>query len=701
MAVLEIRVLLETDVVDTICVKADEVKDLPGEAFDVICQRAQQAVGNKAIKRIFYVDDEGDACTLAPPSISDALDLCRNGVLELRIMLEEAKAATAQSPNSAPSMVSESSEDQACVRHSHLKIVPEVLKEGATAFTDRSCVYKGVPQQLAGATLFKMRYIVPEDTEFTVQARAGSPVYLFSEAHRDGGFPMLGWQQEDAGRFYWQDLDGKAYALNLWKKIHPGVGDMKIPVTNSLVGGIAVHQAGQQAEAEAAKDASKANLLLDMLRKTHGGNTREVLRAFGQAILQWLNEMQEELPVQCLTLLSPLHALANGSFHEEELLSYAQMAVEAYESLEPNIKMEVRGRLQDLSKMLRSPQQVHHGIICDGCQQTPLQGRRFKCKVCPDYDLCQTCVEKDCHPGHEFEEVPECRAPGNVCPMWQPTVYCDGCDAHPLEEANRYKCTICEDYDLCKNCFSSRQHIHPEHDSWVHQGTQVAEAAPPNTQSLDAKASITAMASLLQHSDPKVRAAANNALASAGATSHASEKVQEDSDISDGWERLDNLDQVSAKEDSVSDINDGWDRLDNVDQASAKVVHASVFANTAAAHPLNLEMIHHGCKVFRLAHLEINHSASTESRAIVKAVVVNDGTEPWPEASLLKLSEGPSWGFRELSLGAVPPGETVELVLDLFFLPGHLGDHVVSVWSLVDSSGEAFAPSMVVEVTRT
>ena len=29
------------------------------------------------------------------------------------------------------------------------------------------------------------------------------------------------------------------------------------------------------------------------------------------------------------------------------------------------------------------------------------------------------------------------------------------------------------------------------------------------------------------------------------------------------------------------------------------------------------------------------------------------------QASLLKLSEGPSWGFRELSLGAVPPGETV------------------------------------------
>ena len=114
---------------------------------------------------------------------------------------------------------------------------------------------RAVPQQLTGATLFRSRYIVPEDTEFTVQApachhsltstkplcdilqaRAGSPVYLFSEAfrqccscvaqivqsfwlneaHRDGGFPMLGWQQEDAGRFHWQDLDGNPAQKGRW-----------------------------------------------------------------------------------------------------------------------------------------------------------------------------------------------------------------------------------------------------------------------------------------------------------------------------------------------------------------------------------------------------------------------------------------------------------------------------------------------------
>jgi len=41
---------------------------------------------------------------------------------------------------------------------------------------------------------------------------------------------------------------------------------------------------------------------------------------------------------------------------------------------------------------------VHAGITCDGCQQSPIAGIRFKCKVCPDFDLCATCEAKNTHP---------------------------------------------------------------------------------------------------------------------------------------------------------------------------------------------------------------------------------------------------------------------------------------------------------------
>lgn len=34
---------------------------------------------------------------------------------------------------------------------------------------------------------------------------------------------------------------------------------------------------------------------------------------------------------------------------------------------------------------------VHHNVCCDGCHQNPIRGIRYKCSVCNDYDLCAAC----------------------------------------------------------------------------------------------------------------------------------------------------------------------------------------------------------------------------------------------------------------------------------------------------------------------
>jgi hypothetical protein len=53
------------------------------------------------------------------------------------------------------------------------------------------------------------------------------------------------------------------------------------------------------------------------------------------------------------------------------------------------------------------PQIVHFHVICDGCEQAPLIGIRWKCTTCPDYDLCSNCKDKGIHneTGHTYNRI--------------------------------------------------------------------------------------------------------------------------------------------------------------------------------------------------------------------------------------------------------------------------------------------------------
>lgn len=48
---------------------------------------------------------------------------------------------------------------------------------------------------------------------------------------------------------------------------------------------------------------------------------------------------------------------------------------------------------------------VHPNVICDGCDG-PVVGARFKCTVCPNYDLCNTCEGKGIHKEHNMIMFP-------------------------------------------------------------------------------------------------------------------------------------------------------------------------------------------------------------------------------------------------------------------------------------------------------
>lgn len=56
---------------------------------------------------------------------------------------------------------------------------------------------------------------------------------------------------------------------------------------------------------------------------------------------------------------------------------------------------------------------VHNNIECDECLMSPLVGNRYKCTQCPNYDLCQNCLEKKVHKHHALVLMPN----NNCCNM--------------------------------------------------------------------------------------------------------------------------------------------------------------------------------------------------------------------------------------------------------------------------------------------
>lgn len=89
MNTIQIRTCWNGKLVDSLTMQWKEMRLRPEMALDVIRRRAEQAlVGKVTVRRILYQDDEGDSCTLTVPSLSDALDLCKDGVLRLQLVTE-------------------------------------------------------------------------------------------------------------------------------------------------------------------------------------------------------------------------------------------------------------------------------------------------------------------------------------------------------------------------------------------------------------------------------------------------------------------------------------------------------------------------------------------------------------------------------------------------------------------------------------
>lgn len=131
---------------------------------------------------------------------------------------------------------------------------------------------------------------------------------------------------------------------------------------------------------------------------------------------------------------------------------------------------------------------VHANVTCDMCDSVVV-GTRHKCLDCPDYDLCQSCVDQGGAQRHQpFHEFIDIKEPGRVIvhtvfdstsrrmptrsppqasepvPAPAPATHranCDLCESRIVGE--RYKCLSCPDFDTCQSCFAITKEQHPGH----------------------------------------------------------------------------------------------------------------------------------------------------------------------------------------------------------------------------------------------
>jgi len=124
-----------------------------------------------------------------------------------------------------------------------------------------------------------------------------------------------------------------------------------------------------------------------------------------------------------------------------------------------------------------APSGAHLGITCDQCSASPVVGVRYRCSVCPDFDLCETCIANPSPAAHGdggehlFLRIPTTdgamqRRPQvmNRAGHVHEGVTCDLCPSPAAGSlvGTRFTCVQCQ-VDLCEACEASGKHdpAHP------------------------------------------------------------------------------------------------------------------------------------------------------------------------------------------------------------------------------------------------
>jgi len=89
---------------------------------------------------------------------------------------------------------------------------------------------------------------------------------------------------------------------------------------------------------------------------------------------------------------------------EELIIALTEMPGPLYK-LMVNVKSQKEENIKKGKCDSKNENQIHAGVTCDSCEKQPIEGYRYKCVVCDDYDLCGSCEAEGRHPGHNMMRI--------------------------------------------------------------------------------------------------------------------------------------------------------------------------------------------------------------------------------------------------------------------------------------------------------
>merc|ERR1712212_302694 len=90
---------------------------------------------------------------------------------------------------------------------------------------------------------------------------------------------------------------------------------------------------------------------------------------------------------------------------EELIIALTEMPGPLYKLVVSVKSQKIEENIKKGKNDAKNENQIHAGVTCDSCEKQPIEGYRYKCVVCDDYDLCGSCEAAGRHPGHNMMRI--------------------------------------------------------------------------------------------------------------------------------------------------------------------------------------------------------------------------------------------------------------------------------------------------------